>query len=99
MARIRVERLYYRYPPFDPADAAPVESWALEDISVEVEPGEFLGVLGTTGSGKSTLCLALAGLVPQQTSGTIRGDVWIGAMNTKRNAVVEIASQVGIVFQ
>lgn len=99
MPEIRIERLHYRYPPFDPNDTDSDESWALEDVSIEISAGEFLGILGTTGSGKTTLCLALTGLVPQQTSGTIRGDVWIGDVNTKRLPVVDIATSVGIVFQ
>lgn len=96
---IRVENLHYRYPPFDPNDPDPDMSWALDGVSLDVAAGEFLGIVGTTGSGKSTLCLALTGLVPQQTSGTIRGDVWVGDINTKRRPVVEIAERVGIVFQ
>ena len=99
MPIVRVENLHYRYPPFDPNDPEPDVRWILEDVSVAVDAGELLGILGTTGSGKSTLCLALNGLVPQQTSGTIRGDVWIGEVNTKRRPVVEIARTVGIVFQ
>ncbi len=96
---VRIEQLHYRYPPFDPNDPNPDQRWALEDLSLEVEAGEFLGVLGTTGSGKSTLCLALNGLAPQQTSGTIRGDVWIGELNTKRTPVIDVARRVGLVFQ
>ncbi|MEZ4524161.1 MAG: ATP-binding cassette domain-containing protein [Thermomicrobiales bacterium] len=99
MALVRIEQLHYRYPPFDPNDPDPQSGWTLDDISLEVEAGEFLGILGTTGSGKSTLCLAMTGLVPQQTSGTIRGDVWVDDLNTKRTSVVEIATRVGIVFQ
>ena len=99
MPEIRIEQLHYRYPPFDPNDTDPDQTWALDDVSIEIGAGEFLGIIGTTGSGKTTLCLALNGLVPQQTSGTIRGDVWIGDVNTKRLPVVEIATRVGIVFQ
>ncbi|MEX2314487.1 MAG: ATP-binding cassette domain-containing protein, partial [Thermomicrobiales bacterium] len=58
-----------------------------------------LGISGTTGSGKTTLCLTLNGLVPQQTSGTIRGDVWVGDWNTKRVRVPQLATRVGLVFQ
>jgi len=99
MPPIRIENLHYRYPPFDPSKPEPEAGWVLEDVSLEIPAGEFLGIIGTTGSGKSTLCLALTGLVPQQTSGTIRGDVWIGETNTKRSPVTEIATTVGIVFQ
>lgn len=99
MPPIRIENLHYRYPPFNPSKPEPEEGWVLEDVSLEIPAGEFLGIIGTTGGGKSTLCLALTGLVPQQTSGTIRGDVWIGETNTKRSPVTEIATSVGIVFQ
>ncbi len=97
---VRVENLHYRYPVFDPSkeneDDAP---YALAGIDLNIQAGEFLGITGTTSSGKSTLCLALNGLVPQQTSGSIRGDVWIGDWNTKQVPVPELATRVGIVFQ
>ncbi|HUG15881.1 MAG TPA: ATP-binding cassette domain-containing protein [Thermomicrobiales bacterium] len=98
---IRVENLHFRYPAFDPSGDETDENqpWALNGIDLHVAEGELLGVCGTTGSGKSTLCMALNGLVPQQTSGTIRGDVWIGELNTKRTPVARMATRVGIVFQ
>jgi energy-coupling factor transporter ATP-binding protein EcfA2 len=99
---IRIHNLHYRYPIFDP-DSAGVggqeSPWVLRGIDLTVEEGELLGIAGTTGSGKTTLCLALNGLVPQQTSGTIRGDVWIGDWNTKRVPVAQLATRVGVVFQ
>lgn len=97
---VRIENLHYRYPAFDPTkmDAAD-ERWALAGIDLEIADGEFLGISGTTGCGKTTLCLALNGLVPQQTSGTIRGDVWIDDWNTKRVSVPELSTRVGLVFQ
>lgn len=99
MPDIRIENLHFRYPSFDPNEQYPDQTWALDDVSIEISAGEFFGIIGTTGSGKTTLCLALNGLVPQQTSGTIRGDVWIDEVNTKRRPVIEIATTVGIVFQ
>jgi energy-coupling factor transporter ATP-binding protein EcfA2 len=99
---VRIENLHFRYPVFDP-DATGVggeePGYALAGIDLEIDAGELLGVSGTTGSGKTTLCLALNGLVPQQTSGTIRGDVWIGDWNTKRVPVPQLATRVGLVFQ
>jgi energy-coupling factor transporter ATP-binding protein EcfA2 len=99
---IRIDNLHYRYPTFDPdqPEQEQVEQgWALAGIDLEVADGEFLGVAGTTGSGKTTLCLSMIGLVPQQTSGTIRGDVWVGDWNTKRIPVPQLATRVGVVFQ
>ena len=101
-AAVRIENLHFRYPVFDP-DATGVggeePGYALAGIDLEIGAGELLGISGTTGSGKTTLCLALNGLVPQQTSGTIRGDVWVGDWNTKRVPVPQLATRVGLVFQ
>lgn len=97
---VRIENLHYRYPVFDPAKENEEDApYVLSGIDLAIEAGEFLGITGTTSSGKSTLCLALNGLVPQQTSGSIRGDVWIGDWNTKRVPVPELATRVGVVFQ
>ncbi len=101
-AAVRIENLHFRYPVFDP-DATGVggdePGYALAGIDLEIGAGELLGISGTTGSGKTTLCLALIGLVPQQTSGTIRGDVWVGDWNTKKVPVPQMATRVGLVFQ
>lgn len=97
-AAIRIDDLHYRYPVFDP-EQGEEPGYALAGVSLAVAEGELLGVAGTTGSGKTTLCLALNGLVPQQTSGTIRGDVWIGDWNTKRVPVPRLSTRVGVVFQ
>lgn len=97
---VRVENLHYRYPVFDPSKEDEADApYALAGVDLSIAAGEFLGITGTTSSGKSTLCLALNGLVPQQTSGSIRGDVWIGDWNTKRVPVPELATRVGVVFQ
>ena len=97
---VRVENLHYRYPVFDPSKESEADApYALAGVDLSIQAGEFLGVTGTTSSGKSTLCLALNGLVPQQTSGSIRGDVWIGDWNTKQMPVPELATRVGVVFQ
>ena len=44
--------------------------WALKDINLEIPDGQFLGIIGHTGSGKSTLVQHLNGLI-KATSGTI----------------------------
>jgi energy-coupling factor transporter ATP-binding protein EcfA2 len=102
---IRIVDLHYAYPPAVPAtsDAPPSEgmgnSPALRGISLTVQPGEFVALMGAVGAGKTTLCLALNGLVPQSTGGVFRGDVWIGDYNTKRQPVAELSTRVGVVFQ
>ena len=71
---IRMENVHYAYPSaIQGAPPVPV----LQGIDLAVEIGAFLAVMGPTGAGKTTLCLALNGLVPQATGGTFRGDVWV----------------------
>lgn len=93
---IRFERFTFRYPP-PVAGAAPVT--ALEEITLEVAAGEFLGITGSTGSGKSALCLAIAGLIPQETGGIIGGRVVVAGWDTRYTPVPQLATRVGIVFQ
>ena len=95
-AIITVDRLAYAYPPVSP-QAQP--DWVLRGVSLEVEEGEFVSIMGPTGIGKTTLCLALNGIVPQSTGGRIRGDVTVCGLNTKREPVPSIARRVGMVFQ
>ena len=93
---ICVANVHYAYPSAIP-EAPPTA--ALRGIEMVVESGEFLAVMGPTGAGKTTLCLALNGLVPQATGGTFRGDVLVAGHNTKRVPVAELATEVGVVFQ
>jgi energy-coupling factor transport system ATP-binding protein len=91
-----VNELHYTYPPPLP-DAAAVE--VLRGVNLAIRPGEFVALLGRVGAGKTTLCMALNGLVPHVTGGVFRGDVTVAAQNTKHHAVAELARTVGLVFQ
>lgn len=99
MPEIRIENLHFRYPPFHADVRQEDVPYALAGIDLVIPEGEFLGIIGTTGSGKSSLCLTLNGLIPQQTGGSIRGSVLVGDHDTRRVPVVQLATQVGIVFQ
>ena len=74
---------------------APDALWALRDVSLTVEPGEFLGVAGHTGSGKSTLIQHMNGLV-HPTCGRVTAD---GADLAEKEVASRVRSQVGLVFQ
>lgn len=74
----------------------PFERSAVEDVSFDVAEGEFLGVIGHTGSGKSTLIQHLNGLL-RPTSGQVLlegRDIW-----AKPKSIREVRFQVGLVFQ
>jgi energy-coupling factor transporter ATP-binding protein EcfA2 len=96
MDPVVVENLRYAYPPLEEGGAAtPV----LHGVNLQVARGEVLGLLGPTGSGKSTLCLALTGIVPHSTGGEFGGNVRMAGLNTKKERVAAIAQKVGLVFQ
>ncbi len=74
----------------------PFEHMALKDISFSVEPGEFIGIIGHTGSGKSTLMQHLNGLL-RPTEGTVLlggKDIWSDKAFTRQSRF-----RVGLVFQ
>ena len=75
------------------------KDWALQDVNLTVGEGEFLGIVGPSGAGKTTLCLCLAGLIPHMTKGEHRGKVTVYNMDTSRTILREIVRRVGIVFQ
>ena len=73
--------------------------WALDGVSLEVEQGEFVTLLGANGSGKSTVCLLANGLVPHALPGDLEGRVEVFGMDARTRRVSELATKVGIVFQ
>lgn len=68
---------------------------ALSDICLSVDEGEFLGIIGHTGSGKSTLIQHMNGLM-QPSSGRVRVD---GFDLSERKQRIQARSRVGLVFQ
>lgn len=71
----------------------------LKDISLTINKGEFLGVIGATGAGKTTLCLALTGIVPQFYGGRFFGKIAIAGLDSLEHPVSTLARHVGIVFE
>lgn len=77
-------------------EGSPFESVALDKVSLTIEDGEFVGLIGHTGSGKSTLVQHLNGLL-KPTSGKILVDgLDLGAKETDMR---EVRRRVGLVFQ
>jgi energy-coupling factor transporter ATP-binding protein EcfA2 len=88
---VHVENLHFKYP------VAPDE--ALKGISFQVQRGEFIGITGPSGAGKTTLALALRGLIPHAVSGKMEGTVGVCGMDTRQATAAEIGEKVGLVFQ
>ena len=88
---LRIQDVRYRYP-----DAARP---ALDGVSLDVEQGELVLVLGESGSGKSTLLRAALGLVPSFHGGELAGRVVSEGLDTREHSPAQIARHVGLVFQ
>lgn len=72
------------------------ESTALDNVSIDIENGELVCVIGHTGSGKSTLIQHMNGLLKPES-----GNIWIGDIDiTEKNVpMADIRKRIGIVFQ
>lgn len=73
----------------------PSSPWALRDVSLTVRRGEFLGLAGHTGSGKSTLVQYLNGLIRPQ-EGSVRA---LGLDLSNKKDAAAVKAKVGVVFQ
>jgi energy-coupling factor transport system ATP-binding protein len=91
MGELVVENLKYRYPLS--------QNLALNDLSFQVKAGEFIGIVGANNAGKSTLCQALTGLVPQFYHGAYGGRVLVDGLEVAKVPLNQLASKIGIVFQ
>ena len=91
MSVIRTENLTYTY-----SQGTPFEKTAVKDVNIEIEEGELVGIIGHTGSGKSTLIQHLNGLI-KPTSGKIFID---GVdIHDKDVKLRDVRFKVGLVFQ
>lgn len=72
---------------------------ALDNVTLEVEKGEFVTVLGANGSGKSTICMLANGLIPHSIQGDLDGIVRVFGFDVKEHEVAEFTTKVGMVFQ
>lgn len=92
MAILKAEGLTYQY-----SIGTPFEKTALDHVDLEIEDGEFVGLIGHTGSGKSTLIQQFNGLL-KPTSGRILvdgQDIWA----LKKADMRQVRFKVGLVFQ
>lgn len=91
MAILKTEDLTYQY-----SIGTPFEKTAVDHVNLEIEEGAFVGIIGHTGSGKSTLIQHFNGLI-RPTSGKIYldgTDIWADKTNIR-----QVRFQVGLVFQ
>lgn len=90
MSIIKIENLSVQY--------LEQEDKALDEISLEVDEGEFVAILGAHGAGKTTLCLSINGIVPNMINADMFGKIEVAGEVPPNIPVRELASKVGSVF-
>ena len=88
---IEIENLTYSYPA--------AETPILKNITLQVEKGDFLAIVGNNGCGKSTFCKTLNGLIPHFITGEFSGKVVVDGVNTLEADVGTLAQKAGYVYQ
>ena len=72
---------------------------ALSKINLEVEDGEFLGIIGSSGAGKTTLSYAINGIIPHHYKGDYYGKVLVNGKDVFDTDPCQLALEIGSVFQ
>ena len=84
------DQVSYRYPGG--------KRRAITRLSLSIQEGQFVAVLGENGAGKSTFCQMLNGVIPTTRGGRIRGRVTVAGLDTQVESVARLATLVGIVL-
>lgn len=91
MAIVNLSNVTYKYPLTDTP--------SLQNVSLQVQDGEFVAMVGPNGAGKSTLCYALAGFVPHFFKGELTGTVEVDGKELLKSTLSEWVLNVGLAFQ
>ena len=91
MNSIEIKNLTFTYPG--------ASTPTLSGVSLTIEQGDFVAIVGNNGCGKSTLCKAMNGLIPHFIAGEFEGEVLSGGLNTLEMDIGSLAQKVGYVYQ
>lgn len=75
------------------------KSPALKNISMDIEDGDFLGIIGASGAGKTTLSCAINGIIPHHYKGEYYGKVLVNKKDVFDTNPCDLALEIGSVFQ
>jgi energy-coupling factor transport system ATP-binding protein len=91
VAIIDIVDLSYSYPH--------TQQPALRNVSLSIEEGTFVALMGANGAGKSTLCYTITGFVPHFFQGEFQGSATIAGKDLKSSELVDIVTLASLVFQ
>lgn len=87
---LEFENFYFAYKRSD---------LVLKNIALQVKKGSFTVIAGPSGAGKTTLCKAMAGIVPHYMGGRYSGNVLVKGVSTSKQRVSEVAMHVGFIME
>lgn len=95
MKMIKTDKLVFEYAKRDEEGNIIGKSRAIDEVTLDIEPGQFIAILGHNGSGKSTLAKHMnALLVPSD------GTMWVDGMDTKEEEHLwDVRQSAGMIFQ
>ncbi len=88
---IEVKDLWWKYETS--------KDWVLKNINLKIKEGEFVGIIGPSGAGKTTLCLCISGIIPHSIKGFMKGKVKIYGKDTRNTTLLDLIENIGVVFQ
>ena len=88
---LKIDNVNFRYPG--------QKENTLNGLNIEIEEGTFLAIIGSNGSGKSTMCKLLNGIIPHFFVGDIEGNILVDGIETLKSSVGEVSKIVGYVYQ
>ncbi len=88
---LKIDNVTFRYPG--------QEEDTLKNLTVEIEEGTFVAIIGSNGSGKSTMCKLFNGIIPHFFVGDIEGNIYVDGVETLNSTVSALSTKVGYVYQ
>jgi energy-coupling factor transport system ATP-binding protein len=89
---LKLENVSFKYPGRN-------QQKTLNNVSLEIEEGTFMAIVGSNGSGKTTMCKLFNGIIPHFFVGEIEGNISVDGINTLESSVANLSKIVGYVYQ
>lgn len=91
MSIIHAKNFSFTYPG--------AEEKTIDGVSFEIEPNEVVGLIGPIGAGKTTLCMAIAGVAPSVVGGETSGELTVAYQKRTEDSGMANTGKVGMVFE
>lgn len=88
---LKLENVKFKYPG--------QEKNTLDNLNLEIHEETFLAIVGSNGSGKSTMCKLFNGIIPHFFVGDIDGKIYVDGVETLKSSVSYLSTRVGYVYQ